>query len=235
MISVAIVGLGNIGSHLYRAFSQAQDVQVTQYNSRGTLEIKESFDLVIIAVSDAAITHVSSQISNALVVHTSGGTEISLLQNLGRKGVFYPLQTFTKGKEVDFTKIPICIEAENMEDLELLRKLGATISNTVIEIDSDQRKHIHVAAVFVNNFVNHMYVMANDICKEHEVPFEILMPLIQETAEKITQLSPREAQTGPAKRNDQKTIQKHLDLLNQYQQNIYSTITASIQQYGKKL
>ena len=147
MISIAIIGLGNVASHLFNAFAPVQSVHVEQFNSRGSIEIGKSFDLVIIAVADTAIASVSAQISDSFVVHTSGGTDMAALKNSGRKGVFYPLQTFTKGKEVDFGKIPICIEAENKEDLAFLRKLGTLISNEVAEINSIQRKQIHVAAV----------------------------------------------------------------------------------------
>lgn len=234
MISVAIVGLGNVGSHLYHAFNATGAVHVDQFNSRD-LEDMPKVDVVIIAVSDDAIAEVSAKLEASLVVHTSGGVHISSINTKGNRGVFYPLQTFTKDKNVDFKSIPICIEAENKEDLQLLEKLTTTISDKVFHIDSEQRSSLHVSAVFVNNFVNHMYVIAEDICKEHNVPFEVLQPLIRETSEKILSISPKKAQTGPAKRNDIQTIQKHLHLLNEQQKELYSKLTQSIQSYGKKL
>ena len=234
MISVAIIGRGNVGSHLYRAFNQVDRIDVTQVDSRNLKDIP-NVDLIIIAVSDDAIAQVSSQLTNSLVVHTSGGTSILTLKNKGRKGVFYPLQTFSKDKTVDFSTIPLCLEAENEEDLKLLKELALTISTHIYHINSEQRKSIHASAVFVNNFVNHMYTMAYDICSAHQVPFEILQPLIQETASKIQHLPPSEAQTGPAIRNDEQTIQNHLHLLNKQQQEIYTKLTQSIQEYGKKL
>jgi predicted short-subunit dehydrogenase-like oxidoreductase (DUF2520 family) len=126
------------------------------------------------------------------------------------------------------------LEAEHINDYKVLEKLAKSIGKKIYSINSEQRKTLHVAAVFVNNFTNHLYKIGNDICKENKVPFEILQPLIKETASKIEHLSPKEAQTGPAIRNDKKTIQNHLNLLNQNQQKIYKTLTKSIQN-GDKL
>jgi predicted short-subunit dehydrogenase-like oxidoreductase (DUF2520 family) len=138
------------------------------------------------------------------------------------------LQTFSKEKEVDFATVPFCLEAENKEDYLLLETVAKAIGVKTYTINSRQRKALHVAAVFVNNFTNHLYKIGNDICEEHQVPFEILHPLIQETSEKIKTLSPEKAQTGPAVRNDDKTIENHLELLEKKQQLIYKLITQSI-------
>jgi predicted short-subunit dehydrogenase-like oxidoreductase (DUF2520 family) len=170
------------------------------------------------------------------VVHTSGSAPMESLNPNNRKGVFYPLQTFTKGKEVDFTSIPICIESQFNSDYTILKKVADSISDKVFIINSGQRRSLHVSAVFVNNFVNHLYTIGNAICDEHQVPFEILQPLIRETAEKIVTLSPSEAQTGPAKRNDKTTIEAHLNFLSdENHKNIYKLLTQSIQDNGKKL
>ena len=131
------------------------------------------------------------------------------------------LQTFSKDKEIDFSEIPFCLEAENEKDYNLLKTLALSIGQKVYSISSKQRKTIHVAAVFVNNFTNHLYKIGNDICKQNNVPFEILLPLIKETSLKIEQLEPKNAQTGPAIRKDKKTINNHLNLLNDDQQEIY--------------
>jgi predicted short-subunit dehydrogenase-like oxidoreductase (DUF2520 family) len=154
-----------------------------------------------------------------------------------RRGVFYPLQTFTKGKKVDFREIPICIESEFSADLEIIKKLANTISEKTYIINSQQRKALHIAAVFVNNFVNHLYQIGNEICLENQVPFEILEALISETAAKVRTLSPDEAQTGPAKREDQQTIEAHLDFLkpDATKKSIYQLLTQSIQNNGKEL
>jgi predicted short-subunit dehydrogenase-like oxidoreductase (DUF2520 family) len=158
------------------------------------------------------------------------------LNKENRKGVFYPVQSFSKNKAVNFKTIPIGIEAENESDLKIIEKVAKSISNAVFTIDSEQRKALHVAAVFVNNFVNHLYQIGQEICLDNQIAFEILKPLIQETAEKINTISPREAQTGPAIRKDKNTIDTHLAFLSkENQKNIYKTLTQSIQEYGKKL
>ena len=139
------------------------------------------------------------------------------------------LQTFTKNKKVDFSKVPFCLEAEDKNDYQLLEKLAKLLSEHIYNIDSEQRKRLHVAAVFVNNFTNHMYKIGNDICKENNIPFKILDTLIDETASKIKTLSPEKAQTGPAIINDEETIKNHLNLLSENKQEIYKLLTKSIQ------
>ena len=167
-------------------------------------------------------------------MHTSGGVALEKISNHNRRGVFYPLQTFTKGKAVDFKTIPICIETEFSADLKILKKIAKSISDKMYIINSEQRKALHVAAVFVNNFTNHLYQIGNQICEENNIPFEVLHPLIQETAEKIKELSPSEAQTGPALRNDTKTIEKHIDFLeNPEYKKLYQLLTQSIQHVKK--
>ncbi|MGG6232034.1 Rossmann-like and DUF2520 domain-containing protein [Tenacibaculum sp. SDUM215027] len=252
MIKVAIIGGGNVATHLANAFSKTNEVSLVQVYARNieqvehlkevtsitnSIELLTKADVYIIAVSDDAIGDVSRKIEqkNGLVVHTSGSVAMQSLQNTGRKGIFYLLQSFSKDKEVNFDEIPFCLEAENEVDLQLLENLAKSIGKKIYRINSEQRKRLHVAAVFVNNFTNHMYKIGADICNEYQVPFEVLQPLIKETAQKITELTPDAAQTGPAKRNDQKTIQDHLALLNAEQQKIYKLITKSIQENGKKL
>ena len=228
MISILILGDGNVASHLYKAFSKVNTIVVTKKNSRNLTNIPNA-DITSLAVSDDAIAEVSSNIANSLVVHTSGSVAMTSLKNKGRKGVFYMLQTFSKDKNVDFSEVPFCLEAENEKDYALLATLAQLVGEKVYPVSSEQRKALHVAAVFVNNFTNHMYKTGSDICSEYKVPFAILEPLIKETAAKIEFLSPAAAQTGPAIRKDQKTINKHLALLNKQQQEIYTTVTKSIQ------
>ena len=257
MIKVIIIGSGNVAQHLIRAFSDpavlAQKIELIQVFSRqkeklvhlvSSDKIANDFkdlaeaDLYIMAISDDAIASVSAQFpfKNRLVVHTSGSVAMTDLDDKNRKGVFYPLQTFTKDKPVHFETIPICLETENQSDYALVEKVAKSISKTVFPIDSHQRKALHVSAVFVNNFVNHLYQIGQEICEENHVPFEILKPLILETVEKIMVLSPKEAQTGPAKRNDIATIESHqLFLSNENHDTIYKILTQSIQHNGKKL
>ena len=180
MISISIIGSGNVAQHLISAFSKAENLELVQVYSRNPNTLShlldatkivsdykqlQVVDLYLIAVSDDAIATVSSQLpfTNKLVVHTSGSVALEQLSSTNRKGVFYPLQTFTKNKEVNFKEIPLCLEAENEADLQLLKKVAIAISDKVFEITSEQRKSLHVAAVFVNNFVNHLYQIGNDI------------------------------------------------------------------------
>ncbi|MFB3386848.1 Rossmann-like and DUF2520 domain-containing protein [Flavobacterium sp. LAR06] len=253
MIQITIIGSGNVAQHLIKAFAKSEAVEIAQVFSRKKeklssfiefdkivsdyQDLKEA-DLYIIAVTDNAIADVSQQLpfNNQLVVHTSGTASIETLDDKNRKGVFYPLQTFSKNKEIDFSIIPICLEADNTFDFRVLETVAKSISRAVFPINSEQRKALHVAAVFVNNFTNHLYQIGQEICEENQVSFDILKPLIQETAEKITTLDPIDAQTGPAKRNDSITIEAHLEYLtNENQKNIYKILTQSIQHNGKKL
>ena len=185
MISVAVLGNGNVATHLFSAFSKVENMSVVQVNSR-KLETIIDTDVTIIAVSDDAIKTVSKTIKNrnGLIVHTSGAVDIDAIINQ-RKGVFYPLQSFSKNKPVDFKRIPFCLETSQKEDFNLLENLAKSIGEKVFHINSEQRKKLHVAAVFVNNFTNHLYKIANDICEKNNVPFEILYPLIEETAKKV--------------------------------------------------
>ncbi|CAM1343753.1 Rossmann-like and DUF2520 domain-containing protein [Tenacibaculum amylolyticum] len=249
MISVVILGSGNVAYHLTKAFLNTENVIVKQLYARSVAQIQEfqhttsitddisllaTADVYILAISDNAISEVSSHLQNKFVVHTSGSVTMNSLQNSGRKGVFYPLQSFSKSKQVNFNTIPFCLEAETTKDYQLLERLAKTIGSKIFSINSLQRSKLHVAAVFVNNFVNHMYTIGNDICDTYDVPFEVLLPLIEETSAKISAISPKDAQTGPAKRNDTETISKHLEMLNESQKEVYKLITKSIQN-GEKL
>ena len=228
MISVLLVGKGNVATHLRNTFLSIDNIVFTQISSRDLTNIPKA-DITIIAVTDDAIAEVSSKIKNPLVVHTSGACSINELKNTTNKGVFYMLQTFSLEKKVELNEVPFCLEAENKKDEDQLKELANLLSKKIYTVKSEQRKALHGAAVFVNNFTNYMYKIGNDICKEHQVPFDILLPLIKETASKIETLLPEKAQTGPAIRNDKKTIKNHLDLLNIEQQKIYKMITKSIQ------
>ena len=228
MISVLLVGKGNVATHLRNTFLSIDNIVFTQISSRDLTNIPKA-DITIIAVTDDAIAEVSSKIKNPLVVHTSGACSINELKNTTNKGVFYMLQTFSLEKKVELNEVPFCLEAENKKDEDQLKELANLLSKKIYTVKSEQRKALHVAAVFVNNFTNYLYKIGNDICKEHQVPFDILLPLIKETASKIETLLPEKAQTGPAIRNDKKTIKNHLDLLNIEQQKIYKMITKSIQ------
>ncbi len=254
MINVVLLGTGNVATHLFRAFAATENVRVRQvYNhsetslsffsnkTAVTTSLDDLFeaDIYLIALKDDVIAETAQQLSGrkGIVAHTSGGSSIEVLDSCDRRGVFYPLQTFSKQKTLDYSQIPFCIEAGTGEDLELLRAMAGPISGKAYEINSPQRKRLHLAAVFVCNFVNHLYAVGETICQEGDMPFEILQPLIQETAHKIISDSPRDVQTGPAIRNDKSTIKAHLDLLQDPEnKEIYHLLTKAIQTFhGKKL
>lgn len=254
MTKITFIGYGNVAQHLIQAFLENPEISIGQIFVRDpskALAFDAGIDIVsdwnllapadifIIAVSDDAIGAVSDQIplKNQLIVHTSGSVSLEEINSDNRRGVFYPLQTFTKGKKVDFREIPICIETEFSADLEILQKISKAISDKTYIINSQQRKALHVAAVFVNNFTNHMYQLGSEICQENQIPFAILEALIAETAVKAQTLTPLEAQTGPAKRKDQRTIDSHIDFLKSdaTKQSIYKLLTQSIQSDGKEL
>ena len=246
MKSIVLFGAGNVALHLCKAINNSKNFQVIQVYSKTkktldnfNLNIDKTNDLgtikqasvYIIAISDDSIIEFSKKIpfKNRLVVHTSGSVGMAKLSGNNRRGVFYPLQTFTSNAKINFLEIPMCIEADNQEDLNVLEKLGRSISNNVQVVTSTQREHIHLSAVIVNNFVNHLYHMGHDLLHHQSLTFDILKPLIIETASKIKTLRPFETQTGPARRNDLKTIEKQLHLLKDspYQE-IYKNITNSI-------
>jgi len=247
MLKVVIIGSGNVAQHFIRAFQNSGKALLVQAYARTpeTLyhlldkdKVTDNYndlaeaDIYILSVSDDAITAVSEQLpfKNRLVVHTSGSASLQNINNRNRRGVFYPLQTFSKNKEVDFSTIPICLESDTESDYKLLEGLAKSISPLTYSIDSRQRQALHIAAVFVNNFTNHLYSIGNDICRENNIPFDILKPLIKETADKINSLTPIEAQTGPAKRKDTSTIERHLDFIkDDNQKAIYTLLTQSIQ------
>ena len=252
-MNVVILGTGNLAYHLFKAFEKSDGVTVTQVVGRSahstaafsnSTEVSTSYDRIhdadvhIIAVSDNAIGDVSGHLNNnkGLVVHTSGATDMDLIHAKNR-GVFYPLQTFTWDRDVDFRTVPICVEASNSSALEQLKKLASFISDDVNEIDSRKRKKLHLAAVFANNFTNHLYGIAEDVCKSEGLSFELLKPLIRETTEKALKLSPYYAQTGPAKRGDEKSMGEHLALLTEEDhKRLYNQMSESIRKvYEKEL
>jgi predicted short-subunit dehydrogenase-like oxidoreductase (DUF2520 family) len=249
MAKVTIIGSGNVAHHLIRVFSENSEVELVQVFARNKKSlsgvvanklITDSFselkpaDVYLISVTDDAIAEVSEKLpfTGKLVAHTSGTQPLSILSGKNRRAVFYPLQTFSKGKKVNFKEIPICLESENPQDFDLLENLAKNISDNVYDINSEKRKALHVAAVFVSNFVNHLYKIGSDICEQNQVPFAILKPLIVEVADKIKYLNPSQAQTGPAKRKDLQVIESHLSFLKDDKQNqkIYKLLTQAIKE-----
>lgn len=253
MITVTIIGSGNIAFHLAKAWHKSEKVMVKRVvgrNEKSLDEFKqyafvsadfsaiESTDVCLIAVSDEVISSVSEQIpaGDYLVLHTSGATDIKAISDKHRRGVFYPLQSFSKNRSICYAEIPLLLEANAGKDRELLIQLAESFSQDYLFLDSEQRLKLHLAGTFVNNFVNYLYQIGFGICKENNLPFELLKPLIRETADKIMDMSPAEAQTGPAKRGDFLTIDKHLTLIQDNEINdIYNLITHSIRNKYEKL
>jgi predicted short-subunit dehydrogenase-like oxidoreductase (DUF2520 family) len=248
MISVTILGAGNVASHLFKAFQKTEEVSVTQWYNRhlkalnpykkeveiiDDLSLLKEADVYILAVSDDAIKEISSKLpfEDRLVVHTSGCVNVYDIDKKHRRGVFYPIQTFSKDAPMDFANVPICIEAIKSADYHTLKALAIHLGSPTKRVNSDQRRVLHLAAVFVNNFTNQLYRIAHEITESEGADFDILKPLILETANKVQELSPYNAQTGPAKRNDKKTLRKHLKLLNKnpHHKAIYELLTDSIQ------
>lgn len=231
--TVSILGSGNVATHLANVL-YSKGVEINQIYSRNikrakTLAnkvragyttdlagVKDNSDLYIIAVPDDAIMDVAKQltVNNKIVVHTSGSVGVDVLENTSKNyGSFYPLQTFTKEREVSFQEIPMCIEGSTKKTENELTSLALSLSNNVNKIDSIQRKKLHLAAVFACNFANYMQVIAEDLCVENGVSFDLLKPLIKETFEKGIDGSPNDNQTGPAKRGDSKIMNQHAELL----------------------
>lgn len=248
MISVTILGAGNVATHLFKAFGKSKEASVKQWFNRSIDSISsykddvdiiddlsqlEEADLYILAVSDDAISELSSQLpfENRLVVHTSGSVSAYDIDKKHKRGVFYPLQTFSKDADMDFENVPICIEAIDKKSYPLLRKIALSLGSPTRRINSDQRRVLHLAAVFVNNFTNQLYRIGHEITESEGAEFDALKPLILETAKKIQDFSPYKAQTGPARRKDKKTIKKQIKSLedNPHHQDIYKLLTASIQ------
>lgn len=254
MTKIVILGTGNVALNLLRAFRSSKTAEVVQVVGRNKNNIPQSEDLpsftsdfknikeadiYIIAVSDNAIRTVSQQLNNekGVVIHTSGSKGMEVLPKNSERGIFYPLQTFSKERTPNFSEIPICIEAENDLVLSQLEALAKGLSDTVVKINTEQRTALHLAAVFMNNFTNHLIYQADEICKNHQLSSELLKPLLRETIQKLEDMSPLEAQTGPARRGDYKTILNHMGLLkDQKQREIYSLLSQSIQlTYGTEL
>lgn len=195
-------------------------------------EIVRDADIYILAVKDDAIVDILNEMPQVkgLLVHTAGSVSMNIFASYTcRYGVFYPLQTFGKNREISFGIVPLFIEAVEKEDEKYLFLLANSLSEKVYILSSEKRKYLHLAAVFACNFTNHMYVLASKILENEHIPWEVMIPLIDETARKIYTLSPEEAQTGPAVRCDREIMQKHLQLIeNETTRELYKLISKNI-------
>ena len=254
-MNIVLLGSGNIATHLAKAFKMAgQNItQVWSRNPERATELADSVgaspvvkiedvnadaELYILAVNDDAIRTVAEllKIEKGILVHTSGSVGLDILDGITENtGVFYPIQTFSKSKAVDLRLVPVALEGNSAEITAILYSIASRISEKVIEMTSLQRRSVHVAAVFACNFTNHMYVLAHQLLEAQNLNFDLLRPLIEETALKIQSADPIAVQTGPAIRGDQSTIDKHLKLLAGHSElkELYKQLSQSIINYQK--
>ncbi|MEO7175982.1 MAG: DUF2520 domain-containing protein [Saprospiraceae bacterium] len=233
--SIGLIGAGRLATVLAKHLI-ASNIPINWIYSRGgasakllanelEIHISESIediasaaDIIFIAVNDDSIEGVASELraqnSTALLLHCSGSTSIQALgSKMQRSGIFYPLQSFSKDQAPDFASIPICIDANDNKDLEILISIANQLNCKHYRLDDDARLHVHLAAVFANNFSNALFAISKEILDKNNLPFDILRPLIEETARKIKSQEPLSAQTGPALRGDIEVINRHLQLL----------------------
>lgn len=237
-MKIVLIGRGRLATNLQRALLEVGH-EVVSINSRTLDGLPLSADVFVIAVKDSALSDVICNASkgreNQLFVHTAGSMPLSLFErHTTRYGVFYPMQTFSKERQADFADIPIFLEANGPEALTTLNALAASISRSVYNLSTEDRKYLHLAAVFACNFVNHCYDMASTVLEQHGLPFSVMLPLIDETARKVHELHPRQAQTGPAVRYDENVIRMQTGLLTEIPelQRIYLQLSENIHQYA---
>lgn len=254
-MKVVMIGAGNVATHLSVALKE-NGFNILQIFSRteraasylaGTVdatwttnlqELNKEADIYIFALKDNVLSEIIEEIDipNVLFIHTAGSVDISVFNNKNNpNGVIYPLQTLSKAKSIDFSQVPLLIDGNNTKTTNLLFNIAGKLSTKCFIINSEQRLKIHLAAVFANNFVNYMYTVAEKIVGETELDFSILKPLILETANKITTLSPQNAQTGPAVRFDTEVMEKHIKLLDEEPQlqELYTFISKEIYKNSK--
>lgn len=257
---IVLLGSGNLATQLGPALANTYAEVVQVYSRRITHARKlakiigcpavskldsvvTDADLYLFAISDNAIREVARNLSEHLptdskpvFAHTSGATPQLVFKGLSRNyGIFYPLQTFSKNRPADFSTIPFCIDGNKKSVRNQLTALAENLSPNVALINDEQRAVLHVAAVFVNNFTNALFGVGREILERDNIPFNLLTPLILETAKKVQDQPPRDMQTGPARRGDDKTIQKHLTLLNDHPafKEIYQQLSDLIKQQQK--
>ena len=239
---IGLIGYGNVGSHLSHILSNTNNLKLTIYN-RGNIpkdqipasaefthDLAElaSADLIIISVKDDAIISILEQLEDripqdTIVVHCSGSIPSKVISPyFDRYGVLYPLQTFSRDKKVDYSKIPVFITGSDTEVSGVISTLAGYVSNKINEISDEQRISLHIAAIFCCNYTNALYTISQKICVDHDLDFQHLLPLIEETAQKVQKLSPQNAQTGPAVRGDWEIIHEHEVYLSQYNNQINS-------------
>lgn len=250
MQKVSFIGSGNVATHLATKLftagvhihqiasltSATADDLAQKVGANGITDLEklelDQIDFLIVAVRDDVLPEMAHKINKAscIIAHTSGTSPMNTFENHENYGVFYPLQTFSKHKSIDIKSTPFCIEGNKEDVVKSLKSLAELIADNVQFVDTETRKSIHIAAVFACNFSNHMLAIAEDILNDKHVSLSILQPLVEETIQKAFSGKPKEMQTGPAARNDQKVITDHLAKLSSHtlHQTIYKNISQSI-------
>ena len=244
---IVLIGAGNVATHLGVSLQQ-KGCKIVQVYSRtpesasllaGLLnvpyatslaEVVDDADIYIVALKDAVFQELLPAIvkgrEKALFVHTAGSLPMSLWEGaVSNYGVLYPMQTFSKQRAVNFEEVSFFVEASGAEDLKTLKEIAGLLSPRVYEANSEQRKYLHLSAVFACNFSNAVYNMASELLEKHGLPFEAMLPLIDEAARKVHRMSPTEAQTGPARRGDENVMNAHKAMLDDELANIYETLS----------
>jgi predicted short-subunit dehydrogenase-like oxidoreductase (DUF2520 family) len=236
-LKLGIVGTGNVAWHLSKKFIES-GLNLTRLYGRQSRKpetfahMKESVyrvlsddvpdvDVLILAVQDGAVSELAQRFKrfDGIICHTSGTVNLQALQSedySSRAGIFYPLYSFKMGKELDWRRIPILLEAESQEVLHVLMELAKALGAVATTASSEARAHYHVAAVFANNYTNYMYDLAESYLSAKGLELDVLFPIIRQTAERISQETPKQVQTGPALRNDLRTLKKHEDALKEF-------------------
>ena len=234
-MKIVLIGRGRLATNLEHALLQA-DHEVVSINSRTLESLPLEADVFVVAVKDAALVDVLRAATKGredqLFVHTAGSMPMDLFKGLtAHYGVFYPMQTFSKERLVDFNEISVFLETNDAASMERLKMLAASLTPHVYELDSEGRKHLHLAAVFACNFVNHCYALSAEVLSAKGLPFSVMLPLVDETAQKVHELAPKDAQTGPAVRGDQNVLQMQAAMLaeNSAVQQIYEALSNDIQ------
>ncbi len=257
-MKIVLIGAGNLATHLGKALLEAGH-DVLQVYSR-TMEsasvlstlvggapvtdikgVRGDADVYILAVRDSVLPELIPQLcegkQDKVFIHTAGSVAMDVFQGMARHyGVLYPMQTFTKARDVNFSEIPCFTEGNDTLAQEVIGVLAHTVSQKVYALSSEERKYLHLAAVFACNFTNHCYDISSEILAKHNIPFSVMLPLIDETAAKVHELSPRKAQTGPALRFDESIIREQSMLMrdNPLLRDIYERLSLSINQFSKK-
>lgn len=257
-MKIILIGAGNLATHLGKAiFAAGHDVvQVYSRTMQSATAlasevgaqpvsdisaVRADADLYVVSVKDSALAELIPALCKGkeikVFLHTAGSIPMDVFQGMAlHYGVLYPMQTFSKQREVDFSQIPCFIEANDEHALQQIGDVAHQVSSRVYHLASEDRKYLHLSAVFACNFVNHCYALSQEILEEHGIPFDVMLPLIDETAAKVHELVPKEAQTGPAVRYDENVLRAQGALLksNPQMKDIYDRMSMSIHKLSVK-